>query len=79
MFVVNVHNIKMSEQIKSSAEYNQRVAIIEDLRAERLQTEIIRFFEYLRSTDVALKYLASETSEKGSANRRGRAIREKSR
>ncbi|XP_032687204.1 uncharacterized protein LOC116851661 [Odontomachus brunneus] len=60
----------MSEQIRSNAEYNRRAAIIEGLRAGRLRTEIIRFFGYPRSTvyDVAAKYLASETSEKGSAN-----------
>jgi len=40
MFVVSVHNFKMSEQIRSSAEYNRRAAIIEGLRAERSQTEI---------------------------------------
>jgi len=54
----------------SSAEYNQKAGIIEDLRAERSQTEIIRIFGCPRSIiyDVAAKYLASETSEKGSAN-----------
>jgi len=34
----------MFEQIRSSAEYNRRAAIIEGLRAGRSQTEIIRFF-----------------------------------
>ncbi|EZA55143.1 hypothetical protein X777_05320 [Ooceraea biroi] len=60
----------MSEQIRSSAEYNRRMAIIESLRAGHSQSEIIRFFGYPRSTvyDVAAKYLASETFEKGSAN-----------
>jgi len=60
----------MSEQIRSSAEYNRRAAIIEGLRAGRSQIEIIRFFGYSRSIiyDVAAKYLASETSKKGSAN-----------
>jgi len=46
MFVVNVHNFKMFEQIKSSAEYNRRSSTIEGLRAGRSQTEIIRFFGY---------------------------------
>jgi len=70
MFVVSVHNLKMSEQIRLSAEYNGRVAIIENLRGERSQTEIIRFFKYSRSIiyDVTIKYLASETFEKGFAN-----------
>jgi len=60
----------MSTQIRSSAEYNRRAAIIEGLRAGRSKTEIIRFFGFPRSTvyDVAAKYLASEASEKGSAN-----------
>lgn len=70
MFVVSVHNLKMSEQIRSSAEYNRKAAIIEGFRAGRSRTKIIRFFGYPRLTvyDVAAKYLASETSEKGSAN-----------
>ncbi|XP_032682253.1 uncharacterized protein LOC116849323 isoform X2 [Odontomachus brunneus] len=70
MFVVSAHNLKMSEQIRSNAEYNRRAAIIEGFRAGRSRTKIIRFFGYPRSTvyDVAAKYLASETSEKGSAN-----------
>jgi len=68
MFVISVHNFKMFEQIRSSAEYNQRMAI-KGLGAGRSQIEIIRFFGYSRSTiyDVATKYLASETSEKGFA------------
>lgn len=43
---------KMSELIKSSAEYNRRAAIIEALRAGRSPIEIIRFFKYSRSTKV---------------------------
>jgi len=37
MFVVSVYNFKMSEQIRSNAEYNQKVTInqIKDLRAGR--------------------------------------------
>jgi len=41
MCVVSVHNFKMSEQIRSSAEYNRRAAIIEGLCTGCLQTEII--------------------------------------
>jgi len=56
------------------------VAIIESLRAGRLQTEIILFFGYSRSIvyDVAAKYLASETSKKDSANPRKSHSKEKS-
>lgn len=36
--------------MKSSAEYNQRAAITEGIRAEHSATENIRFFGYLRST-----------------------------
>jgi len=67
MFVVNVHNFKISEQVRSSAD-NQRAAIIEGLCAGCSHTEIIRVFEYPKSTVyVAIKYLASETSKKGFA------------
>jgi len=47
-----------------------RAAIIKGLRVGRLQTEIIRFFGYPRSTiyDVAVKYLVSEMSKKDFAN-----------
>lgn len=70
MVVLSENNLKMSEQIRSSAEYNRRAAIIEGLRAGRSQTEIIRFFGYPRSTvyDVAAKYFDSEMTEMGSAN-----------
>jgi len=81
MFVISVHNFKMLEQIRLSAEYNQRAAIIKGLRARRLQTEIILFLGYSRSIvyDVAAKYLASKTSEKGSANQmRKNHLKEKS-
>jgi len=44
MLLVNSHILKMAAMLKSSAEYNRRVAIIEGLRAERSATEIIRFF-----------------------------------
>jgi len=48
---------------------NRKAAIIKGLRGHS-QTEIIRFFGYSRSSvyDVVTKYLASETSEKDSAN-----------
>jgi len=36
----------MSEQIRSSAEYNRRTAIIEGFRAGRSQIEIIWFVRY---------------------------------
>ncbi|XP_072764892.1 uncharacterized protein [Anoplolepis gracilipes] len=71
----------MSEQIRSSAEYNRRAAIIESLRAGHSQTEYIRFFGYPRSTvyDVAAKFFASEKSTEGSANpTRKRHSKEKS-
>ncbi|XP_072750568.1 uncharacterized protein [Anoplolepis gracilipes] len=57
----------MSEQIRSSAEYNRR-AIIEGLRAGHSQ--IIRFFGYPKPTvyDVAAKFFASKNSTEGSAN-----------
>jgi len=66
MFVVSVHNFKMSEQIRSSAEYNQRTAIIEGLHAGRSQIEIIQFFGYPKSIiyDIAAKYLTLEMSKK---------------
>ena len=68
--LVNSHNLKIAEMIRTSAEYNRRAAIIESLRAGRSATEIIRFFGYPRSTvyDVVAKYNASEKSEEGSAN-----------
>jgi len=52
--------------LKPSAEYNQRAAIIEDLRARHSVTEIIRFFGYPRSIvyDVVTKYKALETVQR---------------
>jgi len=69
MFVLSVHNFKMFDHIRASAEYNRRAAIIESLYAG--QTEIIPFFGYLRSIiyDIAAKYLISKTIfKKGSVN-----------
>jgi len=53
--------------LKPSAEYDRRAAIIEGLRAGRSAMEIIRFFEYPRSTDydVVAKYIALEQSNEG--------------
>jgi len=69
MLLVNSHILKMVAMLKPSAEYNRRVAIIEDLRAGRSATEIIRFFGYLRLTiyDVVAKYVALEQSNEGSS------------
>ncbi|EGI70777.1 hypothetical protein G5I_00435 [Acromyrmex echinatior] len=63
------HILKMAVMLKPSAEYNRRAAIIEDLRAGRSATEIIRFFGYPRSTvyDVVAKYTALEQSNEGSS------------
>lgn len=57
-------------ELKSSAEYNRRAAIIESLRAGHSATEIIRFFGYPRSTvyDIVAKYTTSEKSKEGSSN-----------
>jgi len=62
MFVVSMHNFKMSEQIRLSAKYNQRAAIIEGIRAGCSQTKIIRLFRYPKLTvyDIAIKYLTFE-------------------
>jgi len=56
------HKLKMVAASIPGREYNRRAAIIEGLRAERLSTEIIQFFEYPRSTvyDVVAKYSVSE-------------------
>ncbi|XP_076634304.1 LOW QUALITY PROTEIN: uncharacterized protein LOC143348207 [Colletes latitarsis] len=64
----NFYNLKMAELVKPSAEYNRRAAIIESLCAGRTPVEIIKFFGYSRSTvyDVAKRYAASESFEKGS-------------
>ena len=69
MLLVNSHILKMAAMLKPSAEYNRRAAIIEDLRAGRSATEIIRFFGYPRSTvyDVVAKYTALEQSNEGSS------------
>jgi len=49
MFLINNHILKMVAMFKPNAKYNQRAAIIEDLRIERSATEI-RFFGYPRLT-----------------------------
>ena len=69
MLLINSHILKMAAMLKPSAEYNRRAAIIEDLRAGRSATEIIRFFGYPRSTvyDVVAKYTALEQSNEGSS------------
>ncbi|EGI62905.1 hypothetical protein G5I_08738, partial [Acromyrmex echinatior] len=69
MLLVNSHILKMAAMLKPSAEYNRRAAIIEDLRAGRSATEIIRFFGYPRSTvyDVVVKYTALKQSNEGSS------------
>jgi len=61
----DVSNKVILAAMKPSAEYNQRAAIIEGLRAERSATEIIRFFGYPRSTvyDIVAKYTALEQSK----------------
>ena len=60
MLPVNSHILKMAAMLKPSAEYNRR-AIIEDFHAGRSATEVIRFFEYPRSTIyVVAKYMALE-------------------
>jgi len=62
--LVNSYIFKMVAMLKSSTEYNRRAVIIEGLRAGRSATEIIRFFEYPRSTvyDIVAKYTALEHS-----------------
>ena len=61
--LVNSHILKMIAILKSSAEYNRRAAIIEGLCAGHSATEIIRFFEYPRSTIyVVAKYTALKQS-----------------
>ena len=68
MLLVNSHILKMATILKSNAEYNRRVAIIEGFRAGRSATEIIRVFGYPRSTvyDVVTKYTALEQSNESS-------------
>ena len=53
--------------LKSSAEYNQKAAIIESFRTGRSATEIIRFLSYPRSTvyDIVAKYTALEQFSEG--------------
>ncbi|XP_076621600.1 LOW QUALITY PROTEIN: uncharacterized protein LOC143342004 [Colletes latitarsis] len=75
------YNLKMTELVMPSAEYNRRAAIIESLCAGRTPVEIIKFFGYPRSTvyDVAKRYAASESFEKGSPSpARKVQVREKS-
>lgn len=54
----------MGEFVRSTAEYNQREAVIETLRAGRSSAEIIGFFGYPRSTgyDIAQKYAGAKKS-----------------
>jgi len=52
-----------------SAEYNRRIAIIEDLRSERSATEIIRFFRYPRHCLWRCGKMALEQSNEGSSER----------
>ncbi|EGI59506.1 hypothetical protein G5I_12335 [Acromyrmex echinatior] len=65
----------MAAMLKPSAEYNRRVAIIEDLRSERSATEIIRFFGYTRLTvyDIVAKYTALEQSNEDALRLPGQA------
>lgn len=53
-----------------NAEYNQRAAIMEGLRAGRSPTDIIKFFGYPRSTvyDIAHRYSALQASEEDPTN-----------
>jgi len=44
MFLINSHKLKMATVSTPGREYNRRAAIIEDFRAGRSPTEIIRFF-----------------------------------
>jgi len=76
---IYMYNLKMSELVKPSAEYDQRAAIIEALFAGRSSTEIIWFFGYPRSIvcDIVQKYADAEKSEKDSANPQGKVIRER--
>jgi inhibitor of nuclear factor kappa-B kinase subunit alpha len=56
--------------IKSTAEYDRRAAIIEGLRAGRSRQEIIQFFNYPKSTvyDVAKAFNDAEETEDGSGS-----------
>jgi len=64
MFLVNCRILKIAVMLKPSAKYNRRAMIIEGLRAGRLATEIIPFFDYPRSIvyDVVAKYATVEQS-----------------
>jgi len=67
MLLVNNHILKMA-MLKSSAEYDRRIAI-EGLRAGRSATQlIIRFFRYPRSIiyDIVAKYTVLEQSKEQS-------------
>ena len=68
MLLVNSYILKMAA-LKSSAEYNQKAAIIESFRARRSATEVIQFFSYPRSTvyDIVAKYTALEQSNESSS------------
>ena len=67
MLLVNSHILKMAAMLKLSAEYNQRAAIIEGLRAGRSATEIIRFYGYPRIVYVVAKYMALDHSNESSS------------
>ncbi|KYM94846.1 hypothetical protein ALC62_14441 [Cyphomyrmex costatus] len=54
----------MAAMLKPSAEYNRRATIIEGLRAGRSATEIIRFFEYPRSTVYDVVCVTSRSRSK---------------
>ena len=59
----------MAKMLKRSSEYDKRAAIVEVLRAGRSAAEIIRFFNYPKSTvyDVVAKYGAAEQSNENSS------------
>ena len=59
----------MAKMLKRSAEYDKRAASVEGLRAGHSAAEIIRFFNYPKSTvyDVVAKYGAAEQSNENSS------------
>ena len=58
----------MAELVKKCPEYNRRAVIVESLRAGRTVPEIIKFFNYPKSTvyDIAHRYSTSKGSKEGS-------------
>lgn len=52
MYELNRYNLEIVEILKSSAGYNRRAEIMKSISASRSTTEIVRFFEYPRSTVV---------------------------